>query len=87
MHALTSLLETLAVFIIDTSNSAYTDKRYFTINFYGMDAIVAADSGQVVCDVPVGGVTGHFDSIFEHIWCESLIDLGDVIILVCKTSG
>lgn len=52
-----------------------------------MDAIVAADSGQVVCDVPVGGVTGHFDSIFEHIWCESLIDLGDVIILVCKTSG
>lgn len=33
----------------------------FTINFHCLDVTIVADSGQIVSDVPVGGVTGHSD--------------------------
>lgn len=37
-----------------------------TINFNSTDVIVAANSSQIVSDIPVGCIAGHIDSIFSR---------------------
>lgn len=48
---------------------------------------MAADSGQVVSDVPVGRVTGHVDTILGHTWTGGLswILLTGVVEFVLET--
>lgn len=61
----------------------------FTINVYVDDVIVAADSGQVVSDVPVRCVTGHVDAILNRMRTGTLswILLTGVIKFVLEAQG
>lgn len=49
----------LPVLLICLIKSRKFNKTMFTINFHCLDVTIIADSGQIVSDVPVGGVTGH----------------------------
>lgn len=50
---------------------------------------MAADSSQVVSDVPVGRVAGHVDAILSHAWTGGLFQvlLTGVVEFVLETQG